>query len=38
LDELRDSSDDAWQDMKGGFDQAWDNISNAFERAKARFN
>lgn len=35
--ELRDVSDEAWNDMQVGFDKAWDNIAAAVERARGRF-
>src|SRR6056297_2893283 len=35
--EIADSGDDAWDDMKAGFDSAWDNISDAFNSAMSRF-
>ncbi len=35
--ELRDVSDEAWNDMQVGFDKAWDNIAAAVEKARGRF-
>ena len=35
--EIADSGDDAWDDMKAGFDKAWDSMSEAFNSAKSRF-
>lgn len=37
LKELAEASDDAWEDVKAGFDKAWDNISGAFQSALSRF-
>lgn len=38
LDELREASDDAWEDMKIGLDKAWDDINQAMKRAVSRFS
>lgn len=35
--DLQQAGDDAWMDLKTGFDKAWDSIGDAFERARARF-
>jgi hypothetical protein len=35
--ELQETSNDAWADMKAGFDRAWDSLSNAFANAMSRF-
>lgn len=37
LDDLRDASDDAWEDLKAGLDNAVGNVTNAFEKAMSRF-
>ncbi|HEQ98633.1 MAG TPA: coiled coil domain-containing protein [candidate division Zixibacteria bacterium] len=37
LDELRESSDDAWEDMKVGIATAWDSVGNALKSAAKRF-
>lgn len=37
LTELRNASDDAWEDMMSGFVKAWDDISNAFTNAASRY-
>jgi chromosome segregation ATPase len=37
LTELHDASDDAWRDMKSGFDKAWVSISGAYDSAKSQF-
>lgn len=37
LEEIREATDDAWDDMKAGFDKAWDSISGAFDSAMSRF-
>ena len=34
---MRKAGDDAWDDMKSGFDKALDNIAGAFESAMSRF-
>ncbi len=38
LDELRDASDDAWEDLKAGIDSAWDSLSRSIKSAASRFN
>jgi alpha-beta hydrolase superfamily lysophospholipase len=35
--ELKDASDDAWEDLKAGMDSAWDSINNALKSASSRF-
>ncbi len=37
LDELRRSSESAWEDIKAGVDQAWDRLSEAMRRARSHF-
>ena len=37
FDELRRSSDDAWQDLKGGVESAWDSLEQAVQTAASRF-
>jgi len=37
LDELQQSSEVAWEDMKTGVEMAWDAISEALSSAKSRF-
>jgi len=37
LGELRKSSDDAWEDLKGGVDEAWTKLEEAFLQARSRF-
>lgn len=37
LAELKDASEDAWEDLKAGLDMAWDSLSDAFESAMSRF-
>lgn len=37
LDELRQSGEGAWQDMKTGVEAAWDAIGAAMDSAKSRF-
>jgi predicted nuclease with TOPRIM domain len=37
LKEMREASDDAWDDMKSGFDKMWDSMSDAFRSAMSRF-
>jgi hypothetical protein len=38
LAELRDSSDDAWQDVKSGFESSWHALQNAAHAARQRFD
>lgn len=35
--EIADAGDDAWDDMKAGFDKAWGSIAGAFDSALSRF-
>jgi len=35
--ELKDASDDAWEDLRTGLDSAWDSMGNAFKSAASRF-
>jgi len=37
LAELKDTSDDAWEDLKAGMDSAWNSIGNALKSATSRF-
>jgi ElaB/YqjD/DUF883 family membrane-anchored ribosome-binding protein len=37
LGELRESSDDAWEDLKEGISSAWDSVSVALKSAAKRF-
>lgn len=37
LDEFRDSSEDAWEDVKAGLDIAWEGLSEAFKSAAKRY-
>lgn len=37
LDEMRNASDDAWQDMKFGVERAWEEFEHATKRAIDRF-
>lgn len=37
LHDLGQAGDDAWDDMKDGFEKAWDALSSSFENARARF-
>jgi hypothetical protein len=37
LNKLKDSGQDAWQDMKGGIDAALQNLQAAYDRAAAEF-
>lgn len=37
LEELSNSGDDAWEDMKAGMESAWKNLGDAVNRATARF-
>ncbi len=38
LDELRSSSDDAWQDLKAGVENAWSNLEKSVRSAQSRFS
>lgn len=37
LEELKGSSDDAWEDLKAGIDSAWDSLSSSIKSAASRF-
>jgi predicted transcriptional regulator len=37
LGELKESSDDAWEDLKVGIASAWDSVSIALKSAQKRF-
>lgn len=37
LKEIAEAGDDAWDDVRAGFERAWDEISGAFQNAKSRF-
>ncbi len=37
LNELKDASDDAWEDLKAGVDSAWNSLGNALKDASSRF-
>ena len=37
LDDLRNSSGEAWRDLKAGMEAGWSSLSNAIERAASRF-
>jgi chromosome segregation ATPase len=37
LDELKGSSDDAWEDLKAGIDSAWDALHGSVKSAMSRF-
>jgi len=37
LDRIREQGDDAWEDLKGGFEDAWDSLSRSFESAASKF-
>ncbi len=37
-DELKQSSEAAWQDTKAGFETAWDDLEKAYENAKSKFS
>jgi multidrug resistance efflux pump len=37
LTELKNASDDAWEDLKVGIDSAWDSLGHAFKSATSRF-
>ncbi len=38
LDDLRQSSDSAWEDMKAGMEQSWNSLEKAVNNAASRFN
>ena len=35
--ELKDASDDAWEDLKAGMDSSWNMVGNALKSAASRF-
>ena len=35
--ELKNSSDDAWEDLKAGMDSSWNMVGNALKSAASRF-
>jgi uncharacterized coiled-coil DUF342 family protein len=37
LNELKNSSESAWQDLKSGIDRAWSSLSDSIKSAQARF-
>ena len=37
-DELKQSSEAAWEDTKAGFQTAWDDLEKAYENAKSKFS
>ncbi|WP_295628547.1 coiled coil domain-containing protein [uncultured Nitrosomonas sp.] len=37
LSELKDASEDAWEDLKAGAESAWDSLSGALKSAASRF-
>ncbi len=37
LDELRQTGEGAWEDLKAGMEMAWDAIGEAVDSAKSRF-
>jgi len=37
LTELKDTGDDAWEDLKAGIDNAWDSLGDAWKSAASRF-
>ncbi|WP_204103464.1 MULTISPECIES: hypothetical protein [Spirulina sp. CCY15215] len=37
LQEMQQSSEDAWQELQVGFEKAWNELTTAFERASSRF-
>ena len=38
LGELKESGDDAWEDLKAGMDSAWDSFSSSIKSAVSRFS
>jgi transketolase len=38
LRDLRDSSGDAWKDVKGGLENSWDSLEKALKAARSRFD
>jgi len=37
LQELKTSSDDAWEDLKEGLEHSWNQVKDSFNHAAARF-
>jgi len=37
LSELKEASEDAWEDLKAGAESAWDSLSGALKSAASRF-
>jgi uncharacterized coiled-coil DUF342 family protein len=37
LNKVRDSSDEAWEDLRKGIDQAWTQLKDAFHQARSHF-
>ena len=37
LQELKTSSDDAWEDLKEGLEHSWNQVKDSFNKAAARF-
>jgi len=37
LQEIQQASDDAWSDLKTGFEKAWNELDSAFQSAFAKF-
>ncbi len=37
LDELKEASDDAWEDLKAGIENAWDSLGSSIKSAVSRF-
>lgn len=38
LENLKNSSDEAWESMRAGLQSAWEEISKSFEEATSKFN
>lgn len=38
LEELKNSGDDAWEDIKTGLESSWNSLGNAVKSALSRFN
>ena len=37
LNEIRDSSEEAWEDIKVGAEEAWADVKDAMKKAKSHF-
>lgn len=37
LAEIKDASEEAWEDIKGGADDAWSSLKQAIEKARSHF-